>query len=47
MIFLAFGTWNSAAGRWFIRERIWIHGWRWTPFVRVSWRYRKRRGGCL
>jgi len=40
MIFIAFGRWSSAHGRWFTRERIYRGGWRWTPFVRVSWRYR-------
>lgn len=36
--FVALGRWNHAAGRWFIRERIWWRGYRWTPFVRVRWR---------
>ena len=45
MIFMAFGRWSNAAGRWFIRERIywrncwWWHSYCWTPFVRVRWRY--------
>ena len=39
MIFVALGRWNRAAGRWFIRERIWWRGYRWTPFVRARWRY--------
>ena len=39
MIFVALGRWSNAAGRWFIRERIYRRGYRWTPFVRVRWRY--------
>ena len=39
MIFVALGRWNHAAGRWFARERILWHGYHWTPFVRVRWRY--------
>ena len=39
MIFIAFGRWNHSAGSWFIRERIYWRGYRWTPFVRVRWRY--------
>ncbi|WP_157109911.1 hypothetical protein [Thermanaeromonas toyohensis] len=35
MIWLNFGRWSSAAGR-FIYERIYINGWRWTPFVRIK-----------
>lgn len=39
MIFIAFGRWSNAAGSWFIRERILWRGYRWTPFVRIRWRY--------
>lgn len=39
MIFIAFGRWSNAAGSWFFRERIWWRGYRWTPFVRIRWRY--------
>ena len=38
-MFIAFGRWNNAVGRWFIHERIWWRGCYWTPFVRVRWRY--------
>lgn len=39
MIWFSVGTWNHAAGPLFIRKRIYWHGWRWTPFVRLFWRY--------
>lgn len=39
MIFISFGRWSSSHGRWFTRERIYWKGYRWTPFVRISWRY--------
>ena len=44
MIFVALGRWSSAHGRWFTRERIYYKGYRWTPFVHVSWRYRNKDG---
>ncbi len=40
MILLSFDTWNSAHGKRFTRERIYRHGWQWTPFVRIKWRYK-------
>jgi len=36
---LAWGLWNSAHGRWFVRERLRIDGHIWTPIVLLSWRY--------
>lgn len=39
IIFVAFGRWSSASGRWFTRKRIYWRGYKWTPFVRVRWRY--------
>lgn len=33
MPFLNFGIWTASHGRWFSRERIWIDGWIWTPFI--------------
>ena len=38
MIWISFGRWDSAAGRWFKRKRIRLGG-RWSPFVRVRKRY--------
>lgn len=40
MPFVALGEWSSAHGRWFTRTRIYWKGYKWTPFVRVRWRYR-------
>lgn len=40
MIWIAFGRWNGSGGRWFCRQRIYWKGYKWTPFVRVRWRYR-------
>jgi len=36
MIFIRFGDWNSSYGRYFVWKRIYVHGYKWTPFVRVS-----------
>lgn len=41
MILLSFGRWSSASGPLFIRKRIYWNGTKWTPFVRVFWRYCK------
>ena len=38
MLWFAFGTWNTSYGRWFVRQRIWISGYIWTPFVWVRLR---------
>lgn len=46
MIWIAFGQWSMAGGRWTIRERIYWH-WKpwyslfwfgWTPLVKMRWR---------
>jgi len=47
MIFIKFGRWNSSAGCLFCHERIRWHGYRWTPFVRVRWRYPDKWWPCL
>jgi hypothetical protein len=39
MIWIRFGTWNNAAGRFFVSTRIWRKGYIWTPFVKVRKRY--------
>ena len=39
MILPRFGRWSSASGALFIWKRIYWHGWRWTPFCRIFWRY--------
>lgn len=40
MIWLNFERWNTAANPWFYMTRVRLQGWRWTPLVRVRWRYR-------
>lgn len=45
MISVSFERRSSAHGCWFTRQRIYWRGWRWTPFVRVSWRYRRAGQG--
>ena len=30
------GRWNSSSGKYFIFERIWWRGYRWTPLCRVE-----------
>jgi hypothetical protein len=44
MIVISFGRWSSASGIWFTRERIYRGG-RWTPFCRISWRYKNKLMG--
>ncbi len=39
MLWVAFGRWSSSSGNWFIRTRIYSRRGKWTPFVRVRWRY--------
>jgi len=38
MIWFALGRWFSRSGRFFISERIYVKS-KWTPFIKVSWRY--------
>jgi hypothetical protein len=38
MIVPSLGTWSTAAGRWFVRERIYWRG-RWSPLARMRRRY--------
>ena len=40
MIVPALGRWSLAAGRWFVRERIYAPGW--TPLCRIRWRYKNK-----
>lgn len=39
MLWISLGTWNHASGMVWLRERIYIHGYKWTPFVRLTLRY--------
>ncbi len=41
MIWISFGKWNHSAGNFFVRERIYLKGYKWTPFVRVQLRHYK------
>ena len=45
MKIISFGHWSSSHGRWFSRERIYSKfspfALGWTPFVRISKRYKK------
>ena len=36
---IAFDNWTHSAGSVFIRDRWWLHGYKWTPFVWVKFRY--------
>ncbi len=42
MIIISFGKWSHAAGRWFIRERIYINDYKWTPLCKVKRRYKHK-----
>lgn len=37
--FLSLGRWNRTAGERFVRQRVWLRGYIWTPLVMVSRRY--------
>jgi hypothetical protein len=41
MLWISFGIWQTASGPIFIRKRIYWNGYKWTPFVRIFWRYCK------
>jgi hypothetical protein len=41
MILIRFGRWSHAAGRFFVWDRIYWKGWKWTPFCRVKRRHVK------
>lgn len=45
MIWINFGRWDNAYGRVFVRSRLYLHGWKWTPLVRVRFRYLKTAWG--
>lgn len=47
MIVLSFERWNSAAGKWFVRTRIYHKGYIWTPFVRIRRRWSNMRDRFL
>jgi DNA-directed RNA polymerase subunit RPC12/RpoP len=40
MIVLNFGRFSHRGGRFLFWERIYWHGWRWTPFCRIEKRYK-------
>ncbi len=46
MIWIRFGKWDSHAGRVFLWERLYHHGYKWTPLCRVSFRYLKTMKEC-
>jgi len=39
MLWISFDRWSSSAGDYLIATRIYWRGYRWTPFVRLRWRY--------
>lgn len=41
MIWISFGRWSAAGGPLFTARRIYWNGHKWTPFVRLFWRYCK------
>jgi hypothetical protein len=40
MIWINFGTWNNRAGFLFKKQRFYINGYKWTPFIKISIRYK-------
>ena len=39
MLWLNFSKWSTSHGAVFMMVRVYVDGSRWTPFVRVFWRY--------
>jgi hypothetical protein len=39
MLWFSFDDWEDAGGELFLKRRIYWKNTRWTPFVRVFWRY--------
>jgi uncharacterized membrane protein len=39
MIVPAIGRWMMKSGKWFIRERIYLWGFVWTPFAKIRKRF--------
>lgn len=46
MIIPRFGKWSISAGSIFIWERLYLYGWKWTPFCKVKFRYLKTLSEC-
>jgi len=42
MIWISFDTWSSKAGSVFLYYRIYLCGWKWTPFVYMIPRWTTR-----
>lgn len=42
MIALSFERWSHSAGRWFVWDRIYRHGYKWTPFCKLRLRHALR-----
>lgn len=42
MVVINFGTWRHAAGFLFLKDRIYIKRYIWTPFVKLSIRYKQK-----
>ena len=40
MYWLSFKKWDSSHGIFFVYERAYIRGYKWTPFIRVRKRYK-------
>jgi len=43
MIWINFDRWNNGAGFLFKKQRIYINGYKWTPFIKLSIRYKDRK----
>ena len=46
MLFLSFAKWTSKHGRFFSYWRYFNNGWKWTPFVKVTFRFLKTQEPC-
>jgi len=45
MLWIAFGKWDSSRGSFFVRDRLYWMGYKWTPLVRVRFRYLRTAHG--
>lgn len=43
MIWINFGKWNNGGGFLFKKQRIYIKDYKWTPFIKLSIRYKNKK----
>lgn len=43
MFWLNYKKWSSSHGNYFTAERIYLNGWKWSPFIWIKKRYKKEK----